>query len=144
MVMTDPSKWGANWGTGVRSAAPKWSANLNAVVSTIGAKAAAASPNWQSAVASPQALSAYQKGVSNFDQTAFVTTVNGAGQQKYSASGTTKVAAYQNFASVFGPKLQSIVSSLNSSNPRGPRGSAQNRARLNSYLDSVAATRGTN
>lgn len=144
MAMTDPSKWGANWGAGVRNASSKWSANLNAVVSTIGAKAAAATPNWQSAVSSQQAAAAYQRGVSNFDQAAFTATVNGAGQQKYSASGTTKVASYQNFAAVFGPKLQSIVSSINSSNPRGPRGSAQNRARLNSYLDAVAATRGSN
>lgn len=144
MAVTDPSKWSGNWGTGVRSAGTKWSADLVAVVSTIGPKAAAAAPNWQQAVSSPAALAGYVKGVQNFDQTAFVATVNGAGQAKYTASGTTKQAKYAAFAQIFGPKLVTEMNSLNQSNPRGPRGSAQNRARLNAYLDWAASTRGQN
>lgn len=144
MAVADPSTWAGNWGAGVRNNGAKWSKDLIAVVGTIGAKAAAAAPNWQAAVASPAALASYKAGVQNFDQTAFTATVNGAGQQKYTASGTTKQAKYATFASIFGPKLVTEVSTLNSQFPRGPRGSAQNRARLNAYLDWATSTRGTN
>ena len=144
MAVADPSTWAGNWGTGVRGGGAKWSTRLNAVVSQIGQKAVAAAPNWQQAVSSPQALDSYKSGVGSFDQTAFVQTVNGAGQTKYTASGTTKQARYAQFAQIFGPKLTTEINTLNQTSPRGPRGSAQNRARLNAYLDWAASTRGQN
>jgi hypothetical protein len=141
MGFTDPSKWGGSWGAGVGRSGQKWAADYIAAGPAIFQKAAASVNNWQLAVSSQLAANAFVKGLSNVNFAQVTATVNGAGLQKYTSSGTTKQAKYSSFAQVFGPKLQQIVANLP---PRGPRGSAENRTRLNQLLDQVAATRGTN
>jgi hypothetical protein len=144
MGMVDPSKWTGNWGTKVAQSGAQWSAGMVLAVPTMGAKAAAAAPIWQAAVADPNAALAYAAGERNFDQTAAIATIKGAGMTKYTASGTTKQAAYASFVSIYAPKLSSELSSLNSSNPRGPRGSAQNQQRMIAFNNWIISTRGTN
>jgi ABC-type enterobactin transport system permease subunit len=144
MAMVDPSKWTGNWGSGVRSSGVKWSSGMVAAVPTMGAKAAAAAPIWQAAVADPAAARAYADGERNFDQTAAIATINGAGQTKYTAAGTTKQAGYASFVSIYAPKLSSQLSTLNSTSPRGPRGSAQNQQRMIAFNNWIISTRGTN
>lgn len=141
MAITDPSKWAGAWGTRVGQSGDKWSANYVAAGPAIFSKAAAAVSDWQSAVSSQLAADAFVRGLNavNFQQVQ--ATVVGAGKTKYTSSGSTKQAKFASFAQIFGPKLQMIVSNLP---PRGPRGSAQNRTRLNQLLDQVQATRGTN
>jgi hypothetical protein len=141
MGFTDPSKWAGSWGAGVGRSGQKWAADYIAAGPAIFQKAAASVNNWQLAVSSQLAANAFVKGLSNVNFAQVTATVNGAGLQKYTSSGTTKQAKYSSFAQVFGPKLQQIVANLP---PRGPRGSAENRTRLNQLLDQVAATRGTN
>ena len=144
MAMVDPSKWTGNWGTKVAASGPSWSAGMVAAVPTMGAKAAAAAPIWQAAVADPAAALAYAAGERNFDQAAAIATINGAGRTKYTAAGTTKQAAYASFVSIFAPKLSSEINSLNSSTPRGPRGSAQNQQRMIAFNNWIISTHGTN
>lgn len=143
-AITDPSKWAGNWGTGVGRSGSKWSTNYVAQGPAIFQKAAASVGNWQAAVTSQAAADGYVKGLNSVNFSQVQATVQGAGQTKYTASGSTKQAKYAAFAQIFGPKLSSILASINQTSPRGPRGSAENRARLNAYLDAVQATRGTN
>ncbi len=139
--MVPTSSWAANWGAGVAAAGAKWSAGYIAAGPSIFTKGANAVGTWQSAVQSPTAAANYVAGLNAVNFTTVTTTVNGTGQGKYTSSGSTKQAKYSTFAGIFGPKLTSIIAALPS---RGPRGSTQNRTRLNQYLDQVAATRGQN
>jgi hypothetical protein len=141
MAVIDGSKWSGAWGTGVGRSGQKWSANYIAAGVQIFQKAAASVGNWQAAVSQQQAADNFVKGLNAVNFAQVQATVAGAGQGKYTASGSTKQAKYAAFAQIFAPKLSQIVSSLP---PRGPRGSAQNRTRLNQLLDAVAATRGSN
>lgn len=141
MAVTDPSKWGASWGAGVAASGSKWAAGYIAAGPSIFQKGAAAVGNWQAGVAAPTAATAYVAGLQNVNFATVTATVNGPGQGKYTSAGSLKQANYQSFAQIFGPKLQTIVNNLP---PRGPRGSAQNRTRLNQLLDQVQATRGQN
>jgi hypothetical protein len=141
MGITDPSKWAGSWGTGVTGAGATWASGYIAAMPTIYSKAAASVGDWQNAVASTQAAAAFVSGLNNVNTSQVTTTVNNAGKTKYTASGSSKQAKYAAFATTFGPKLQQIVAALPA---RGPRGSAQNRQRLNQLLDNVQATRGTN
>ena len=139
--ITDPSKWAGAWGTGVGRSGDKWSTNYIAAGPAIFQKAADSVSNWQVAVASQMAADAFVSGLRNVNFSQVQATVAGAGKSKYTSAGSTKQAKYSAFAQIFGPKLASIVANLPS---RGPRGSAQNRTRLNQLLDQVQATRGTN
>jgi len=140
-TVTPPGNWAANWGTKVQSSGPKWAANLIAHGPSMFTKAAASVTQWQAAVASPSAASKYVGKLKEVNFTTFTSTVNGAGQSKYASSGVNKQHAYNHFAGVFGPKLQTMVSALP---PRQPRGNPANRTRLNQLLDAMEATRGKN
>lgn len=139
--IADPSKWAGNWGAGVGRSGDKWSTGYIAAGPGIFSKAADSVADWQAAVASAMAADNFVAGLRKVNFTQVQATVQGAGKTKYTSAGSTKQAKYSAFASVFGPKLANIVSALP---PRGPRGSAQNRTRLNQLLDQVAATRGSN
>lgn len=139
--MVPSSSWAGNWGTAVGLAGAKWSAGFIAAGPSIFTKGAAAVGTWQSAVQSPTAAANYVKGLNAVNFSTVTTTVNGTGQGKYTSSGSVKQAKYAAFATIFAPKLSSIVAALP---PRAARGSPANRTRLNQYLDQVAATRGMN
>lgn len=134
----------ANWQKGVSGAGQKWATGYQNPRRDPFASAAAAVANWQQAVSSPAAAAAFVSGLSNVNQAAVVATVTGPGMTKYTSSATNKPAKAQAFFSTFLPKLSNIVTQLNNSNPKGPRGSAQNLTRLTTYIQAVAATRGTN
>lgn len=138
--MTDPTKWAGNWGAGVGRSGTKWSANYVAAGPAIFQKAAASVTTWQSQVASAQAASAFVKGLNAVNFTQVTAVVNGAGQSKYTTSGTTKQAGYATFANVAGSKWPAILSSLP---PRGPRGSAENQTRMAQWSAQLIATRGS-
>ena len=141
LMITDPSKWAGAWGTRVGQSGDKWAGNYVAAGPAIFQKAADSVGTWQAAVASQLAADRFQTGLRNVNFAQVQATVTGAGKMKYTSAGSTKQAKYAAFAQIFGPKLSSIVQNLP---PRGPRGSAQNRTRLNQLLDNVQATRGTN
>ena len=140
---TSPATAVANWQAGVQRSGGKWTAGVLAPKRDPFATAAASVSNWQAAVSSPAAASAFVSGLQNVNQAAFTATVQGSGQQKYVASATTKTAKETAFMNAFLPQLDNIVTNLGRSNPRGPRGSAQNITRLTSYLQQVSALRGT-
>jgi hypothetical protein len=139
MAMSNPSNWAANWGQRVGQSGQKWASNLNAVASTIGAKAAAAAPNWQQAVASPAALQRYESGVQNINVQQFTASVSGPGMTKYTSAGTIKQAKFSAFAQAAGAKWPGMLASLPA---RGSRGSAQNQQRMIAWSTSLTATRG--
>jgi hypothetical protein len=133
----------ANWTAGVQRSGSKWSAGVLSPKRDPFQAAAASVGNWVAAVSSQAAQNAFVSGLQNVDINAFTATVNGSGQQKYVAAATTKTAKETAFMNSFLPQLDNITSNLNRTNPRGPRGSAQNITRLTSYLQQVAALRGT-
>lgn len=137
-----PAQAVANWTAGVQRSGSKWSAGVLTPKRDPFATAAASVGNWVAAVSSPQAQANFVKGLQNVDINAFTATVNGAGQQKYVASATSKTAKETAFMNSFLPQLDNIVNNLNRTNPRAPRGSAQNITRLTSYLQAVSALRG--
>jgi len=141
---TNPANAVKNWGQKVAAAGPTWSAGLIAAAPNIFNPANIDAQAWQNGVSSPQAAADYEKGMASVNMQQFTTVVNGAGQGKYTSSGSSKQAKMLSFMNVFIPKLSGILQTLNTSSPKGPRGSAQNRTRLNNYLDAVAATRGQN
>lgn len=136
-----PSAWAPSWGTGVQTSGQKWAANYIAAGPSIMAKAAAAVSHWQAQVASAAAASKFVGKLKEVNFSTVTTTVQGAGLQKFTSAGVNKQANYNHFASVFQPKLESMVRALP---PRGARGSAANRTRLNNLLDQMEATRGKN
>ena len=138
-----PAQAVAAWTAGEQRSGTKWSTGVLSPKRDPFQAAAASVSNWVAAVSSQSAQNAFVKGLQNVDVTAFTATVNGSGQQKYVASATTKTSKETAFMNAFLPQLDSIVSNLNRSNPRQPRGSAGNIARLTSYLQSVSALRGT-
>jgi hypothetical protein len=133
----------ANWTAGVQRSGAKWSAGVLSPKRDPFATAAASVSTWVAAVSSPAAQTAYVKGLQSVDVNAFTATVNGAGQSKYVSSATTKTAKETAFLNAFLPQLDNIVTNLNRTNPRGPRGSAQNVSRLTSYIQAISALRGT-
>lgn len=141
---TTPQSATANWGTKVAQAGAAWSKGFLAAAPKVFNPANIKPANWQAGVNNPQAAIDYADGMANVNMSQLTTVVNSSGQQKYTTSGTNKQAKMLAFQQVFIPKLGQITNSLDQSNPRGPRGSAQNRSRLNNYLDAVAATRGQN
>jgi hypothetical protein len=142
-TQTSPATAIANWTAGVQRSGAKWTAGVLAPKRDPFATAAASVGNWQAAVSSPAAATAFVNGLNNVNVAAFTATVQGTGQQKYVASATTKTAKETAFMNAFLPQLDNITNNLNRTNPRGPRGSAQNITRLTSYLQQVAALRGT-
>lgn len=140
-TVTTPGNWAGAWGNGVQMNAQKWAQNLVAHGPGMFQKAAASVSHWQAQVATPQAASKYAGKLKEVNFQSFTATVNGAGVQKYSSAGVNKQHNYAHFASVFGPKLQSMVSGLPA---RGARGNPINRTRLNQLLDGMEATRGKN
>jgi hypothetical protein len=140
---TSPATAIANWTAGVQRSGAKWTSGVLSPKRDPFATAAASVSNWQAAVSSQAAATAFVSGLQNVNITAFTATVQGSGQQKYVASATTKTSKETAFMNAFLPQLDSITSNLNRTNPRGPRGSAQNITRLTSYLQQVSALRGT-
>ena len=143
-VVRDPTTSTQNWGAGVQQSASKWAdgyahPSRNPFDPSVINPAA-----WQAGVSDPNAMSRYGRNMASVNQDQVLNTVNGVGKTKYAASGTQKQSKVQAFMTNFLPKLSQIVQNVNNTTPRGPRGSAENRARLNAYLDAVAATRGTN
>lgn len=140
-TVTPPGQWAGNWGSRVQQSGQKWATNLVNHGPSMFTKAAASVTHWQAAVASPAAASKYVGKLKEVNFTTFTSTVQGAGLQKYSSAGINKQAAYNHFAGVFGPKLQTMLAALP---PRLARGNPQNRTRLNALLDAMEATRGKN
>jgi len=97
---------------------------------------------WQDGVSTQTAKDKYAANLASVNQEVVLATVNGPGKSKYTQSGVNKTGKVSTFINNFLPKLGQILQNLNSTTPRGPRGT--NRGRLNAYLDAVEATRGTN
>lgn len=132
------------WGTGVQNGGVDWATNYLAVANDTFSDAKVNPEAWQAGVSDPDAATRYHDGMVSVDKAQLNTTVNGAGKIKFQAAGTAKTTKYLAFANIFYPKLNNIRQNLDSTSPRGRRGSPQNRSRLNAYLDMVAATRGQN
>lgn len=141
-IIRDPSTGTTNWSSGVTSSGNKW-ADGYAHPSRNPFDPSVVNPDaWQAGVSTSAAKALFQKNMVGVNQDQVLATVNGAGKTKYTSSGTTKSSNYQAFATIFYPKLSSILSNLNVTNPKGPRGT--NLDRLVAYVQAVQATRGTN
>lgn len=141
---TTPQTATANWGAKVGQAGQTWSKGYLAAAPRVFSQANIKPQNWVQGVNNPDAAAKYAANMANVNMSQLTTVVNSSGQSKYTTSGTNKQSKMLAFQIQFIPKLQQITQTLDQSSPRGPRGSAQNRSRLNNYLDAVAATRGQN
>ena len=140
-TVTTPASAVANWASGVQNGGNKWATGY-ANPSRNPFDPTVINPNaWQAGVSTAAAKDLYAKHLASVDQTVVLATVNGAGKTKYTTSGTTKQGKVLTFQTAFLPRLSTILTNLNTSNPKGPRGT--NRARLNAYLDAVELLRGT-
>jgi hypothetical protein len=142
-TQTSPAQAVAAWSAGVGRSGTAWSTGVLNPKRDPFASAAASVQSWQQAVSSPAAANAYVSGLQNVNIAQFSAVVQSSGMQKYVSSSTTKTAKVTAFMNAFLPQLDSITANLNRTNPKGPRGSAQNITRLNTYLQQVAALRGT-
>lgn len=141
--MKTPAQAAANYGTngGSASSAALWAADWSAAIPTMKARAVAQVGFWQSQVSSPAAATAFSDGVNGFDATAATAKANGAGKSSFQAGVQTAAKGkYLSFAGEFLPAVATIVATLNRTNPRGTK--ADNRNRLNAYLDALEAQAG--
>jgi hypothetical protein len=121
-----------------------WAADYNAAYPTMIDKAITAIPLWQANVATLQAATNMNKGLTKAKakQSAVATKVNGAGSSSF-AAGVRAAGGpggdYQAFIAPFLTAVGNEVATLNTTNPRGTR--QQNRARQAAYdawIDSQA------
>lgn len=141
-VVRDPTTGAANWGTGVGQSGTKWADGYAHPTRNPFDPSVINPDAWQAGVSTAEAKALYKTKLMNVNQDMVLATVNGAGKSKYTSSGTTKQPNYARFAQVFYPKLGTILQNLNTTNPRGPRGTNMNR--LMAYIQAVEATRGQN
>jgi hypothetical protein len=140
--VTDATTAAANWAKGIGDGADKWATQY------ANPHRNPFDPNvidpeaWQAGVSTDAAKAKYKRKMAAVNQDMVLATVNGAGKTKYRASATTRRANVDQFMGKFIPTLKSIMDSENASVPRGPRGSAQNRQRMNDVVDKIAALRG--
>jgi len=138
--MKDSTKWAGTWGTRVSASGQNWSSGYISAGPSIFQRGAAAVGSWQTGVASAAAAQKFVKGLNAVNWAQTQATVQGAGQAKYTASGSTKQAKYAKFSSEAGPRWSSEISSLP---PRGMRGSPQNQARMANWSQFLISTRGS-
>jgi len=141
-VVRDPTTGSNNWGTGVGQSGTKWADGYAHPTRNPFDPSVINPEAWQAGVSTQAAKDLYRTKLMNVNQDMVLATVNGAGKSKYTSSGTTKQPNYARFAQVFYPKLGQILQNLNTTNPRGPRGTNMNR--LMTYIQAVESTRGTN
>ncbi|MGH9809763.1 MAG: hypothetical protein ACRD9W_21355 [Terriglobia bacterium] len=104
-------------------------------------RAAAQVGFWQSQVSTQKAADAFNAGVTNFDSNAATAKANGAGKSSFQAGvQTASKGKYLGFAGEFIPAVSQIVANLDRTNPRGTK--ADNRNRLNAFLDALEAQAG--
>jgi hypothetical protein len=140
---TDAATAVANWTKGVGQSGQKWADNYAHPSRNPFDPAVINPAAWSAGVSTPQAQAKYGRKLANVNQDMVLATVNGAGKQKYTSAGTTRAPNMQAFMTAFIPKLQGVISQVNSSTPRGPRGSAQNLTRMNNVVAAIAAMRNT-
>lgn len=140
-TVTDAATATSNWTRGVGNAGNKWADNY-AHPSRNPFDPAVINPQaWQDGVSTAAAKSKYGSKMAAVNQDMVLATVNGAGKTKYTSAATTRAPNMAAFMQRFIPRVQSNLATLNSSTPRGPRGSAQNKARMDTWRDEMAALR---
>jgi len=139
---TNPQTATANWGKKVAAAGATWSAGYLAAAPNVFNPANIKPDRWQQGVSNPNAMNKYAKNMAAVNMQQLTAVVNSSGQSKFTTSGTNKQAKMLAFQSAFLPVLSNVLQSLNQSNPRGPRGSAENKARSNMYFDMLTAKQG--
>jgi GH25 family lysozyme M1 (1,4-beta-N-acetylmuramidase) len=135
------TKYGANGGS--PAAATLWSADFLTAFPTMIANAVKQVNFWQAQVSTAAAAAAFTKGLqaASQNQAAIAAKVNGPAQASFMAGvKAASTGKYLTFANEFLPAVANEVNTLNQTNPRGTP--AQNRARLNAYLDWLEAQKG--
>src|SRR5712692_4362182 len=141
-TVTDAATALKNWSQYAAGASGKWRDKVLNPRRDPFEAAKAAVGFWQQKVASPEAAAAYTRGLDRVNIAEFTATVNGQGQANYRNGVTTKTSKMGAFLTGFLPRLGNILQTLDRTNPKGDY--SANIARLNSYLDAVHATKGSN
>jgi len=128
------------YGANAAAAAPQWATGFVAAIPEMLTAAIAATPEWQAAVATARAAAAFKAGLTRAQGkiAAITTKANGAGQASYRAGVTAAAGPGGDYLAFIGPFLTAAaaeVSTLNSSNPRGAKGSPQNVQRMVAWVD---------
>jgi hypothetical protein len=128
--MKASSTWAGTWSTKVGQSGAAWASGYIAAGDAVFKAGAAAGPQWQAGVNTPQALAKFQKNLGAVTMASVTPVVNGAGMTKYTSSATTKNANYAAFASLAGPIFTQGLAQLPA---KGPRGSGANQARMTAW-----------
>lgn len=125
-----------NYGTNGSSAAAQnlWAGEFVANIPKMQARAQAQATYWQTQVNTPEALANFKSGVATIDVPAVTTKVSTVGKASLAAGvKAASTGKYASFAAEFMPAVSTEIQNLDRTNPRGDK--AQNRTRLNAYLD---------
>lgn len=120
-----------------------WASDFLAAIPSMQARAKAQVSYWQSQVSTQEAAAAYVDGIDRMNVTQVTTKVNGAGKASFAAGVRASGGPggkYTGFINEFMPAVSTEVQTLDRTNPRGTP--AQNRARLNTYLDWLESQKG--
>jgi len=136
--MRDQSTWLNKWKQNTLNAGPAYNAGIDGYT---GNPMAVAATRVDAQVAGVQAAAASGKTAARLNSVTrdqWATPAKTMYAQRI-ASGVAKGAPkQQRFIAAFAPFLQNAVQQLNASNPRGPRGSQQNRQRQAAWFDLVS------
>ena len=127
-----------NWSAGVGRSAQKWSNGALNPRQLFNANPTAAQTAWGSGVQQAIADGAYASGLTKTDLNAMAASISGPGAQRYSASGTQKVAKYQAKAAALAQAEQQVLASL----PADRSTPAARIARMNAWVQGMMALKG--
>lgn len=132
-TIKDPTTALNRYKSGVGSAAPAW---LDGVLhprrGDFRLKGAAAENLWFANLQAAHTQNRYSKNLQKVTDAEYENAVQTYGQNNYQTQATAKSDHWGAFYNKFAPVLEATIKSLP---PRGTK--AQNRARLNAYLDSL-------
>lgn len=120
-----------------------WASDFLAALPVMQARAKSQVGFWQSQVSTQKAAEAYVDGIDRMNVTQVTAKVNGAGKASLAAGVRASGGAggkYTSFIGEFLPAVSTEIQTLDRTNPRGTP--AQNRARLNAYLDWLEGQKG--
>jgi len=138
-AVKDPTTATNRYKAGVQSAGPDWTDGALHPKRDFRTAAAAQQGYWASQVQAAAAKGTFASHIKAVTDAEYENAVSTYGQNNYVTQAQAKAGNWTKFYDKFQPKLAGIVAKLPA---RGNK--AQNRARLNAYLDAVEATAGSN
>jgi len=132
--------WLSQYKSRVGSSGAAWSAGVQNPRVDFRKAGAAAQADWFAGVQAAYSAGTYAKGLEAVTDAELNTAYTTYGPANYQTQTVAKAAKYGAYASEFAPVLENIITSLDTSNPRGDYNS--NKQRAAAFLDAMHATKG--